>query len=309
LLDMKNFPNHLLPTLTAVDAVNALGIQNDPKAMKQVAIWIEASLGKLPDIDMVGLVSDEHFEKLDHLINPPVCTACPFYTKIRGCHYCGVKLCNDRKTAAWKLSQLQDASKRSGIALYTEGDGTYRVLNENDKPLVEKKHKDLRLISGRGYQSFPGLDDDLVMVVATGDTLGNKEKAEMRAMKIYRVRRKELMWEFTGVAKSIFDSVPDKVIGQLLRWRNILMDDSIPEECKHGNAPGEYKRRELVWTVIMNDSSFYRRIGMATQLKAFEARTGVKPGKALLKLAQGWDAEIDAAAKVQTVAVGTGKKK
>jgi len=288
LLDMKNFPNNLLPVL-------------DGQAEKLT-----------PD-------------QVEHLNHPPACAACPFYTKVRGTHYCGVKLCHQRKTAAWDAHALEQAGKRTGIPVYVEADGGWRKLDWNDKPLFEKKHKDLRLMHGNGYQSFAGLDDDLVLVVATGDALGQmrhiststkggkkteKEKAEMRAMKIYRVKRLELMWEYTAVAQGMFESVPESVLKKLNNWRNIMIDDRIPETLQKasGSKGADYQRRALVWRLIMGSSTHFRRESLAKQLGEFQKLTQVRTPKALSNRVAEWDAEIETVAKAVSTETKKAKK-
>ncbi len=283
LLDMKNFPVHLLPEL-------------DP------------STTSLPP------------NLLAHLVHPPVCSACPFYTKMRGSHYCGMKACFQRKEVAWKAYALEQASKRIGIPVYAEADGGWQKLDYSDKPLFEKKHKDLRLMPGIGYQGFPGLKDDLVLVVATGDALGKmrrtststkggkkseKEKADMRAMRIYRARRLELMWEYTAAAQGMFESVPDPVLKKLCSWHYIMIDDRIPD--KRDAKGEEYQRRALVWRLIVGLSSYFTRQSLTEQLSNFEKVTGARAPKSLHKRAAEWQAEI--AATAQPVSVETKKAK
>lgn len=296
LLDMKNFPNRLLPTMT---------------------------------VEQVGAY-EAHIE---HLTNPPACTACPFYTKVRGSHYCGMRVCFVRKQAAWERQTLEHASKNTKIAIYTEQDGAYRPLGYDDtsKKLFEKKHKDLRLMekskTGHVYQYYTNLND-MVAVVATGEELlgkmtassggrvrggkkSEKEKAEMRAMKIYRAKRLELMWEYTAAAQSIFEGVPLGVLKKLNRWQNILIDDRIPDEYNHpdtGDAAQKlsFQRRALIWRLIMSEISHYSRSGMVEALNKFADVTGVKAPKPLVKRAEEWDAEIKATASVST-ATGKGK--
>jgi hypothetical protein len=198
--------------------------------------------------------------------------------------------------------------------------------------LFKKKGKDLRLIArqlvnGYHWQSFKGVNDDVFLVVATGAALdkirsvnggtkgGKKteaEKAEMRAMKLYRVRRKELMWEYTAAAEKIFESVPLSALEAMNRWNYIGIDDRVPEEYEPAeNAKvaikADFARRALLWRMIMDCSSHYAREPLMDQLTDFQELIGVKPPKALLKQVEAWDAEIAAAAKV--VAVETPVKK
>jgi ParB/RepB/Spo0J family partition protein len=289
LLDMKNFPNHLLPAMS---------------------------------VEQVGAY-EKHIE---HLVNPPACTACPFHTQVRGSHYCGLKICYERKTEAWHRDMIQQASKNLGIAVYEKEDGRYVALDNYDhKSLFNSKHKGLRLIptgkaGGRAYQYFDGISSEVALVVATGEAIekmksrggrqsaGGKmteaEKAERRRMKIYRMRRREFMWEFTAVAKTIFDGVPYEALLKINRWEHVLVDDEpptkviVPDNAKVDDHKTEYQRRMLVWRLIMHDSSHYRRNSMADMLKGFEKHAkdwGVKIPKSLIKKAEEWDAEIKAA--------------
>ena len=327
LLDMKNFPNKLLPQLTPVDMALALGVQDDQKVLAQIndafvatdedmheyfkRCWAE----KRPDL----------FQKWEHLVNPPSCTSCPFYTKVRGSHYCGLKTCHTRKTAAWHESLLYQASKDLGIAIYDEKDGKYAVLDSSDhRPLFASKHKDLRLImtsrhGSRGYQYFSGIESDVMLVVATGEAIAKmkskgaaqsaggkksaQELAEMRMMRVYRVRRKELLWEFTASAKSMFDAVAHKALLKINSWENVWQDDQppqdvvVPDNAKVDDAKTDYLRRMLVWRLIVRDSSHYHRESMASILKNLQEHAkdwAVKIPKALIKKAEEWDAEIKA---------------
>lgn len=301
LLDMKSFPNKLLPAMT---------------------------------VEQAGAYEAQ----IDHLLNPPACTACPFYTKVRGSHYCGIRLCHQRKQVAWELSMVEQASKSTKIAKYTEADGTYRALSTySDKAMFDKRHTDLRLIAkskvgGYPYQSFDGVNDDYAIVVATGEELlgklarssgstggvrggkkTEKEKTEMRAMKVYRMKRLELMWEYTAAAQSIFENAPVGVLNKLNEWNHIGIDDRIPDEYSHpstGDAAQKlsFQRRALVWRLIMDKTSHYTRSGMVDALDKFAHVTGVKAPKTLVKRAGEWDAEIKSAVSVST-ATGKGNKK
>lgn len=329
LLDMKNFPNKLLEHLAPGDYVE-LGLV---KIVQLTTIHTDYSLGD-KDADLPADLK----AKIDHLSNPPACTACPFYTKIRGSHYCGVKACYQRKTAAWNIQQLEQTSKSTGIPFYTEDDGRYVLLLSHDdkcNALFAKKHAGLRLIpkskiSGYNYQSFKGIDDDVCYLVATGDAIEKlgttygekgasggkkteKEKAEMRALKLYRARRMELMWECTGVAKSMFDAMPRNVLDRICEWHFIGMDDRIPKgyepaENAKADVKAEFQRRALVWRLIKEGSSHFRRETMASILEDLVEHTGVKPPKALVKQAEQWDAEITAVAKGVAVETVNAKK-
>lgn len=295
-LDIKNFPNKLLPAMS------------------------EQAVG-------------QYEKQIEHLVNPPICTACPFYTKVHGTHFCGLKVCHERKTIAWHESLLQQASKALGIAIYDKADGKYVPLDSSyHRVLFDNKHKDLRLIAtrqhgSRGYQYFSGLESEIALVVATGEAIAKmksrgsqvagthkteKEKAEMRMMKIYRMRRKELLWEFTASAKVMFEAVPMQALERLGSWHYIGIDDRIPDEWEpEAKASAEIKtehaRRELVYRMIDDVCSHYRREPLADVLKTLQKRAsdwGVKIPKSLIKKVEEWDAEIKAAGSVATATKG-----
>lgn len=297
-LDMKKFPNQMLPRMNEQQA----------GAFEQ---------------------------QLEHLVNPPACNACPFYTKIRGTHFCGMKFCFQRKSVAWEAYMVEQASKQSKIEIYDDEDGAYKPLDAygRDAKLFEKRDKGLRLLPahmlGRSiYQGFKGLDDDLVVVIATGETLNKmqntgsvakggkkteKEKAEMRMMKIYRICRKELLWEFTACAKSVFDAVPYEILLKIHHWKFIGVDDNPPadviiaDNAKVDDTKKDYFRRLLIWQMIIGDSSHYRRQTMDLLLQDLQEHAkawGVKIPKALIKKADEWDAEIQAVGAVSTATKG-----
>lgn len=299
LLEMRNFPNHLLPAMTE---------------------------------EQVG-----HFEvQLEHLNEPPACSACPFYTKVRGSHYCGMKLCFNRRTVAWERLAVEQASKRTGIPVYDLNDGAYRPLDyyEESKKVFEKKHRGLRLmpksnIGHYTYQDYTKLNDDLVVVVATGDELlgklarrgssgrsvggkkSEKEKAEMRAMKVYRVERKKLLWLFTAY-EDMFGNVAVDVLERLNNWRYLGVDQHPPvdEPAKTQKKEfADYQRRLIVWRMIEERSSPYTRkkiTDILRDLETFTKEWKIKIPPSMRKTAERADEEIKAAASV-SAATGKGR--
>ncbi len=353
LLDMKNFPNKLLPALTPVDAAVALEIQDDEKALKLVGEYLEyidAESAAFPifspltdsekeysesckaqeqkRLDQLTKLNPEYTNKLQHLLNPPACTSCPFYTKIRGSHFCGMKICHARKSVAWDTTMMEQASKKLGIAIYSKADGKYQVLDSWDhRSLFDKKDKGLRLILTRDlgskpYQHFTDIESDVFVVVATGDAIGKmvkksgsittkggklteKEKAERRAMRVFRQHRLELVWEYTAVAQSLFNGVPIETLRKICGWYYVGIDDRIPNEHDHPQTGTdaeklEFQRRTLIWRLIVEETSHYTRSDMVTLLDRFYKVTGVKAPKDLMKRAQEWDAEIHELARVST---------
>lgn len=326
LLDMKNFPNKQLPELEAEDTVEVFGKDAD---LKKITEWIE--MRTAPLATTVPSLGEEINQKLEHLINPPSCTACPFYAKLNGSHYCGMRLCHTRKRSAWRRQRIEQASRKLGIAIHADEDGPYVILqsyNDKHSKPFEKRDDHLRLIgkeklNGYHWQGFDGVDADHFVVVAVGElaekliettssrTTGGKktekEKAEQRAMRLYRQRRKELMWEYTAVAQSLFNNIPFSVLDKIERWKFVGIDDRIPdkyqpEKVARGIASNkeniDFKRREVVWNVIFDLSSHYHRESLVEILDECEELTGVKTPKELRKRVETWDAEIKETARV-----------
>lgn len=333
LLDMKNFPNKLLPELSAVDIAMIFGIQDDRRALNCIdqAADVNALIAMWRTSDFEA--DHPRAERLEHLVHPPACTACPFYTVINKDHYCGVKICHERKEQAFIRQKMEDMSRSLKIALYNkEADGAYLALESDvatHKKAFESRHADLRLIpskeySGYVWQRFQGVDSGLAKLVAVGalidkvatkksKTVGKKsekEKAEMRAMRQYRVYRKELMWDYAVEAATVFANLPMSVLERICGWHYIGVDDRIPDDRDDENKRNKdetFQARALVWRIIMEHGSHYARSDMADLLELFVDAMGVKASKELTARVKKWDAEIDALAK--PVAVETKGKK
>jgi ParB/RepB/Spo0J family partition protein len=319
LLDMKNFPNDLLPELTAVDIAQVLGIEDNQKALALVDRLLKYDdKNSLAALDAIEPASSQ---KIEHLLNPPTCTACPFYTKVRGSHYCGMKICHTRKTAAWHSYLTQQASKRFGIAIYQPSDGKYSVLDSyNDRMLFNQRSKDLRLLPaeglGRHYQYFDGLESDVCLVVATGEALnrrrtgsGNKvhaSSAERKQLQMYRQKRKELIWEATLSGKSALEGLSLGALKNLDNWFYLTQDDRPPatvEPDKNATPEirAEYLRRIIAWKMFNRRNNSYaegEKLGklsaVVTRLKNRAEELDWKLPKSLTALAAKGDAEIKA---------------
>lgn len=326
LLDMKNFPNHLLPSITNEEAREVLGKDASLDGLTEAIGLATSVVGREPETELEKAVY--------HLTNPPACSACPYYMTMGKTHYCGMKVCHERKKTAFLEQKMQDLSRTLKIGIYTEADGPYIVLETDElkhKKAFEQRDADLRLLlkekfSGYAWQRFEGLNNnnDLTLLVAVGEAReklavkgsqsvgkkSEKEKAEARAMRQYRLRRKELLWEYTAAAQGMFEGVPMETLKLLNSWKFIGIDDRIPNEFEQkANTAGEkleYARRALVWRLIVGETSHYSRQEMAGLLDDFHEITLVKAPKALVKRAQEWDAEIQELARV---AVETRKEK
>jgi ParB/RepB/Spo0J family partition protein len=187
------FPMDHLPELKAADVTRSLEIPKNENLQKWID-WLRmgfvhgpmAPTDKLADESVAeylvrtGAPADV-IEKIAHLLNPPSCSACPFYAKVDGSHYCTFKPCHGRKTKAWEDHIIQSASKRTGIAIYdkrADGDSAYlSSYDEPDKKLFTARNADLRLKKGTNWsQRFEGVPEGYSVVVV-GATLKKMRKA------------------------------------------------------------------------------------------------------------------------------------
>lgn len=361
LLSMKNFPNRLLPRFTGHTAVQALDCFNDKPAQKLVLEWAEYLAadqatfhGEPPDqeyldacekqrqkrLDDLREINPDYVTRLQHLINPPACSACPFYTRINGSHYCGMKTCRTRKTEAWKEHTLQEAVKNLGIPLYTEKDGKREVLSYEHEKLFTARHKDLRLISrdnvrGSHWQNFKGVEDSMFLVVMVGETLQDKSKAIQEARAVVRQaqtaaeRHNELVdqhcklleWEATLPIKSLFDGFTLATLPVLERagfhWE--ADEDDAPEGTKPAEDAGDEVKadfRRRVFALAMLDEAEGRHAELRNNCESFAlwlcdtlVSWGLKPPKGFVKAAQRFDQEIaEAVTAVTPKQNGKGRK-
>ena len=341
LLDMKNFPNKMLAALTPDKVQDALQLPADDKALEHIF----DVFGKYDEehkddplyanliFDGTG-ISEDHIGKIKHLLNPPACTACPYYVVVNKSHYCGKKACWERKAAAFTAQKRADAMRTLKIAFHQESDGAYMILDDGiaaHRKYFEIRHPDLRLVplekcKGSPWQTFKGLERETGVLVVVGESINTlavkgsksvgkkteKEKAEMRALRLFRQVRRELVWEYTAAAKTIFEGVPMDVLQRVRNWHFVGIDDRIPEEYNHprtGTAAEqlEFAQRDLVWALIIGETNHTSRNDLTDYLVAFAGITGVKAPKALVKKAQEWDAEIHELAKPVSAETRKGK--
>lgn len=339
LLETKSFPNKFLPVLTPVDAAIALGIQNDEEMMEKVATWIQASLGELPDLDIETLGIPEHLEKkLCHLINPPACTACPFYSVVQENHYCGMVTCFTRKANAWQREKLQTASRELKIQIYSpETDGEFRVLEETRSDngqkhleLFRKRSKDLRLALAvdidrkkpqSGYQGVPS--GSVVMLV--GKSLknlletGQKVRAEKRSKEqaaallasLLEEKREVLDWEIASHVKTLFDAMNLTALQALWetpgRYGNEweisfynMPKARTPKDAKDSEKADSY-RRLMALNMVRKIGGYYKKSIAEYAVHASQKikSWGVKLPKSITKLAAQMDEEIKAATETE----------
>lgn len=276
LLDMKAFPKKLLPAFTGHTAVQALECSQDKPAQKLVIEWAEAlAAGDRPSAQRcIAYLTDynpEYPARLEHLMDPPACSGCPFHAAINGDHFCGFTSCWDRKDIAWRASQVEQASKSTGVAIYADADGKYKVLdvwNSKHEKLWEDRHADVRLIARdrvRGYHyqdRFKGFDDDFVLAIAVGKTREKWEEAERKARADEKARsdaravrmersthdREMLMWEAAGQCRHLFNALNAAALGA---WDDIpdMTDLPIDPPEEEGARP-DFNRRALAYMMF-----------------------------------------------------------
>lgn len=336
LLDMKNFPNRYLPPLTPVDAAIALGIQDDEEMMEKVATWIQIHAGELPDLDAESLgIPDVLLAMLDHLVNPPSCTACPFYSVVEKKHYCGMETCFNRKSRAWDYDKLIETSKQLKIEIYNpETDGEFRVLedNYNDEgehfKIFQKRSKDLRLalavdIDRKKPQHGYKLRRSIV-VMLVGKTLkdllkkGQQERAEKRSKeqaaallaRLLEEKREALDWELAAHVKTLFDGM--NLVGLQALWETpgrysnewTFGFYNTPKAKPANDAKDEEKadayRRLIALNMVRKIGGYWNKTvsEYAAHLGETVKTWGVKLPKSVSKLAAQMDEEIQAVTAV-----------
>jgi hypothetical protein len=181
----------------------------------------------------IRLDDQEVAARIQHLVAPPACTACPFYGKMGGVHYCGMKTCFKRKKKAWNRHMIQNASQKLGMAVYDEKvDGPKRVLQHGEYQLAKTKKADCRLLPrdqyGRtAYQYIEGVPSCafVVLVGKSMETIKEKEheerveirskNADARKAKQLEEQVKALLWEIAPCFHGIFDGMPLEAVDAL----------------------------------------------------------------------------------------------
>jgi len=212
------------PPVTDADVVKALELESNAQNRQQVKQWIEIlTTGVIRGFDGVqeafdgtpveyliskGVPADQ-VERLQHLINPPVCTACPFHSVSGKQHFCGFKACHKHKKKAWVEGEVQKVSKKLGIPVYDPSkDGkTFVALVEHTymdeykvhNKLVEAKNPDLRLQANFSeYSEHKWTGSHHARVIAVGETATKAKekkagsKSDERAEQERREREREI---------------------------------------------------------------------------------------------------------------------
>jgi ParB/RepB/Spo0J family partition protein len=195
-LPADKFPKSYLPELKASSLSKFLLIEHPKDELQKWIDWLRMGFIHGPmapsDKERDESVSDylirkgapaEVVESIAHLVNPPACSACPFYARVSGAHFCTFKECYNRKVRAWQANELEKAIQALGIAAYDHKvDGAYETLasyKEAHKKLVDKRSPDLRLKKGSTYSNFEGVPDGFAIVAVgkSGEALKKAEQA------------------------------------------------------------------------------------------------------------------------------------
>lgn len=189
----EKFPVEQLPPLGGAALAKVLGMEFKGTNKQVIEEWI-ALIGEHPDQvpaylgDPANATDVVLIERIGHLLAPPACTACPFHVVADGSHYCGFKLCHERKRDAWVASELPRIAKKMKLKVYDPArDGKdFLPLNESkyqdehkrhDK-LVQDGHADLRLQPNKSnYEAHAWTNSHHVRVILTGKgAVAAKEK-------------------------------------------------------------------------------------------------------------------------------------
>lgn len=176
--DPENLVDDILRVHKDVKRINEENFPIAAKSFKHLPTLSEKELGK---------IGDE--EKKAHLLTPPACTACPFYAKVGGDDYCSFIACFKRKQESQATTNLEAASKKTGIAIYSKDvDGEFFVLDrweETHRKVVKKKDANLRLMKAYKLQSYwHYINNDIpmsVVLVAVGTLRDKFHKAQVQS--------------------------------------------------------------------------------------------------------------------------------
>lgn len=185
------FPPKHLPPLKVKEIHSALIAEDESEldgkeedAARLVAL-VQAGM-EVTD-EAFGMFHEDGLERVRVLANPPGCLSCPLHAQLDGEHFCGLKLCADRKQAAWWQEETEAESQTRGVPVYEKArDGAFEKLNpynSETKKLLTAAHEDVRLMTvagqiwGNGNLELP----DHVQVVVVGKTAEKLRKKDEKA--------------------------------------------------------------------------------------------------------------------------------
>lgn len=201
------FPPKHLPPLKVKEIHSALIAEDESEldgkeedAARLVAL-VQAGM-EVTD-EAFGMFDEDGLERVRVLANPPGCLGCPLHAQLDGDHFCGMKLCADRKQAAWWQEETETEAQKRGVPVYEKArDGAFETLNaynSETKKLLTAAHEDVRLKTAAGRiwgNSELDLPDHVQMVVV-GKTAEKLRKKDEKTKEKETVRSSGEDWRLT----------------------------------------------------------------------------------------------------------------
>lgn len=186
-----NFPMKHLPQLRASDVAASMGLEPTASLIQKLQDYIDAAY-RNPEYPSQFAETSKNaddaalMERIAHLLLPPSCAPCPFHASAARQHYCGMKVCHQRKRTAWVSDEMAKISKRLGIAVYdpaVDGKAVLSLQDQDDRSkaekMVENKDSCLRLQPHKNeYAKQKWTDSNFVRVVLVGDKAATIKKAK-----------------------------------------------------------------------------------------------------------------------------------
>jgi ParB/RepB/Spo0J family partition protein len=218
---------------------------------------------------------EEVIHSIEHLLHPPACTACPFYARLGGDHYCGAKLCWDRKRDKWAGQELERKSQEMGIQVYQEWkDGAVfeecpdyewngSVAVQHIKEMVQNKDPFLRLRlkiqNGRSHMftnsyltQVISIDEESrnrVMKVGEAEQQETQERSRLQKLGELRNRKVEAAGKFVEtVAAPVFGYAFHKLAGGLLE--SLLKYSDCHHYGNHIDLPDGLNDKERIGWIL-----------------------------------------------------------
>lgn len=206
------FPPKHLPPLKVKEIHSALIAEDESEldgkeedAARLVAL-VQAGM-EVTD-EAFGMFDEDGLERVRVLANPPGCLGCPLHAQLDGDHFCGMKLCADRKQAAWWQEETETEAQKRGVPVYEKArDGAFETLNaynSETKKLLTAAHEDVRLktaaerIWGNSELDLP----DHVQMVVVGKTAEKLRKKDEKTKEKETARVGGEDWRLTSALQN-----------------------------------------------------------------------------------------------------------
>jgi ParB family chromosome partitioning protein len=177
---LEGLNKHLVRKLAESDGVVSNGGELEDWACK-----LQGGLVAPEALIAQGAPADT-IERLNQLVNPPACTACPFYVREQNNHYCTWKVCHTRKKEAWawlemekhekklEIRQLSADEARAGFVVL--GNSYNSETRRQEEAAIAAKDHNLRLHIKPGQYEHPFTKSEIVEVVSIAPAAVEKQK-------------------------------------------------------------------------------------------------------------------------------------